>query len=138
MLKAIAFGLATGAGIQAWRAWPAQHPVTGDSLAVVFIVGVICAYLGGRWHGRHGGAVAVAHAEAHATASAVNSVNVAVVMPGGGAGAVPGGFRVPTAGAVPWLDSTSTTPQLTADVLEGLDLSDVVQDTEYDSQLHAD
>lgn len=128
MLKAIAFGLAAGAGLQAWRAYPPSSPLTGDSLAVVFAVGVLCAYLGGRWHGR-GRTSAVAVAQAEATAVASNHVNVAVVVPGAGAGASVSPYAVPTESA-PWVTTPISIPELTADQLEGMDLSELVEEHE--------
>jgi hypothetical protein len=125
MLKAIAFGLAVGAGVQAWRAFPPSSPVTGDSVALVFVVGVVCAFLGGLWHGRGRHNVSAhAHAEAHAIAA--NQVNLAVVVPGAGAGASVSPYAVPT-DAAPWIASSSTVPALDGDQLEGFDLSEILE-----------
>lgn len=119
MLKALAAGLGIGAGIQAFRAWPPDGPVTMDAAAIVFAVGLIAAYLGGRWHGRgHATAVAVASAEATATAAAVQSVNIVLAdRP-----APP--VRVPSDTA-PWL--AGERPQITADDLDGLDVAEIIE-----------
>lgn len=123
----IAFGLAVGAGVQAFRAWPPLHPVTTDAAVLVLIIAILCAYLGGRWHGSgRPMAVAMASAEATAVASAQQSVQVAVVMPGGGAGGTVGGVRVP-ADDVAWFASEQR-HALTESDLEGVDLSDLFQE----------
>lgn len=126
MLGLLALGLGIGAGVQAWRGWPPTSPATPESLWLVFAVGLVAAYYAGR---RRRGGTAVATAVASASAS--NSVQVAVIVPGQGASTSHLGASVPTASA-PWLESTSTVPELTADSLEGMDLSDVVQDVEWE------
>lgn len=136
MFKALAFGLGVGAAIQAWRNWPATALVTADSLAFVFCLGLVAAYLGGRWSSRGSGgatAVAVASAEAASTSVASNNVNVAFVMPGHGAGSASSGVTVPTDSA-PWIAS-STRPQLTSNDLEGFDpdeLRDLLPDGHHE------
>jgi hypothetical protein len=129
VLKVIGFGLAAGAGVQAFRSFPAQSPATVDGVAVAFVVAVVCAYLGGRWHGRgRGGAVAVAHAEAHATAAAQGgNVNLVVVT---GEGARPVGVRVPDETTAPWLAGVQDRRQLEADDLDGMDLSELLSEHE--------
>lgn len=133
MVAAIAFGLAVGAGVEAWRALPADGPVSADSAAVVLVLGVLLAYLGGRWGGRgRGGAVAVATARAEASAVASQQVNVAVVVPGAGAGAqtAGGGVLLPS-GSLPWLDETRASA---GELLDGADVRDIAEvlDTELD------
>lgn len=126
MLKAIAFGLACGAGIQAWRAWPPDGPVTADGAAVVLVLGVLCAYLGGRWHGRGTGkATAVAVASAEATATAVQSVNLII----GDTAARAAGIRVPTE-EVSWFDGQRVIAS--ADDFDGFDLTELRELEEHD------
>lgn len=126
MLKALAFGLGVGAGVQAWRNWPSTSLVTADAMAVVFVVGLLSAYFAGRFRGR-GNVSATATATAVAEAVATNTVNLAVVVPGGGAGAAASPFSVPS-DAAPWIASTTTTPQLTGDQLEGMDLDELLDE----------
>ena len=131
MLKALSFGLGLGAGVQAWRNWPATALVSGDALAVVFCVGLVAAYFAGRWSSRHRGAsaTAVAVSSSESSAAAVSSasqhVNVAFVLPGAGAGQHAGGVAIPSESA-PWIGSSSTAPALTSDHLEGFDLADIL------------
>lgn len=126
MWSAIAFGLAIGAGVQATRNLPPDGPVTANGAALVLVVAVVCAYVGGRWRGRgRGGAVAVASAEATAVASAANHVNFAVFTTGQGAGAsraVDGGVVLYPSESAPWLGE----PRQVVDesILEGADLRD--------------
>lgn len=127
MFKAIAFGLGVGAGIQAWRNFPPDGPVTASSLALVFAVGILCAFFGGLWSSRgRGGAHAMASASAEAVASAVNSntVQLAVVMPGAGARA--SGVSLPSDQA-PWMVGASERPQITLDDLDGLDPAELFE-----------
>jgi hypothetical protein len=122
-MKVLAFGLGLGAGIQAFRAWPPDAPVGMESAVVCFIVGLIAAYVAGRAR-RPAGGIAVATAEATATAS--NTVQLAVVVPGQGAGQVGahGGISVPTESA-PWLGAVHSAPSL--DQLDGADMRDVME-----------
>ena len=129
MLRAVAFGLAAGAGVQAWRQWPADGPVTSDSGILVMVVGIAAAYLAGLWKGRpHRSAYAAARAEAHAeaTANAHQSVNVAVVVPGQGASA--GGSQGDGSVMVP-LESASwiggSLRHVEADELDGMDFAEL-------------
>jgi hypothetical protein len=122
MLKAIAFGLAAGAAVQGFRSWPATAPMTADGVALIFVIGVVCAYLGGRWHGRGGGAhataVAVARAEATAVSAPVQTVNLIV-------GQRPvSAVRVPDAD-VEWFGEVR--PAITAADLDGMDLSEFAE-----------
>ncbi|MCW2787151.1 MAG: hypothetical protein JWP74_3668 [Marmoricola sp.] len=125
MLKAIAFGLGCGAGVEAWKNFPPDGPVTTRPLALVFIVGLLCAYLGGRWHGRgHVSASATAVAVANASATAQQAVNL-VVMTGGGA--APGrGVQVPSE-AVSWFEGERV--QVTEADLDGMDLSELLSES---------
>lgn len=130
MLKVIAFALAAGAGFEAWRNYPADGPASARSLWLLFCVGVVAAYLGGRWHGRRhvsASAWASAHAEASAestaTAQQAQTVNVALVVPGGGAR--PSGVRSP-GDEVSWLGAPRAA--VSVDDLDGLDLAELVQD----------
>jgi hypothetical protein len=52
MLRLIAFALGVGASIQAFRNLPPDGLVTYDSAAVVFVVGMLCAFAGGFFMGR--------------------------------------------------------------------------------------
>lgn len=123
MLRAVAFGLAVGASVQAWRQWPPDGPVTADAAMVVFLFGLLAAYLGGLWGGRGRGgarATATATASAEATAAAFgNAVNVAVFTADP---ARPTAFRVPDE-SVSWIEGQRR--QLEADELDGLDLFDL-------------
>lgn len=137
MLKAIAFGLAAGAAIEAWRAIPPDGPVSAKSAALVLVVAVLCAYLGGRWRGRgRGGATAIATARAEASAIATQQVNVAVVVPGAGAGATgrhaaAGGVLVPSE-TVPWLAEARPAP---GDLFDGADLRDLAEVLDAEAEL---
>lgn len=107
MLNALAFGLGFGAAVQAWRSWPPQAPVTADSLALVFCLGLVAAWLGGR---SRRGAAAVAVATADATAVATNTVQVAFFAPGSREDMTTGsGLRVPSE-AAPWMGTRSDDP----------------------------
>lgn len=125
MLQLLAFGLAVGVGVQAWRNVPADGPASYDAAALVFFVAVLCAYLGGRWDGRGRGARASAYAsaEATATATAQQQVNVAVVVPG--AGARPS-FGLPSETA-PWLLEAQERHELTSDQLDGLEVAEILE-----------
>lgn len=129
-MQALAFGLGCGAAIQAWRAFPESAPVTGDAVAVVFCAGLVVAFLGGLWHGRGNRgahATATASASAVAASSAVNTVQVAVVVPGQGAASQ--GVGVPTSSA-PWLLGVEDRREITADDVEGMDLSELFETPE--------
>lgn len=125
MLKAIAFGICAGASIQAWRNWPADGPTSVRSGVLVLLVGIVAAYLAGRWHGRRLPAYAFASASATATASAVaqQSVNVAVVVPGNGAGASHAGSWAAHPATLPWMGTERAA--ISADDLDGFDLADL-------------
>lgn len=127
MLRALAFGFAVGAAVQAWRAWPPGSMVTADSLAVVFCAGLVAAYFAGKRAARGLGPVAVATASASAESHATNSVQLAVIVPGHGPNTVPNGVQVPTE-AAQWFASTSTVPELTADALDGMDLAELLDE----------
>lgn len=133
MLRVIAFGLAAGAGFQAWRQFPADGPQTTRSLWVVFLVGLVCAFLGGLWRRRaSASAWASARAEANASAAAsstaTQTVNVAVVMPGAGAGSQAG--RVATE-SMPWIvDASSRSASL--DDFEGMDVAEILESSEVE------
>jgi hypothetical protein len=125
MLRFIGFGLATGAGVQAWRNFPPDGPVSARPLALFFIVGVLAAYLGGLWRSRSGSyasATATAVAVSSAEATAHQTVNVALVVPGAGAGSTTGGASFPTE-SVGWFDGARV--QLSEDDLDGADLSEL-------------
>lgn len=125
MLAVIAFGLAAGAALQAWRNFPPDGPMQSESLALLFVVGVVCAYLGGRSR-RPSTQVAIAQAAAFAEAKAenTNTVNLAVVLPGGGAR--PHGVVVPDMDDMPWM--VGERPQLDAGQLDGMDLAEFAED----------
>lgn len=114
----LALGIGLGAGFQAMRQYPANGPVAPEVLYVVLLVGMIAAYFGGRYRGRGRGATATATATATAAAAATNTVNVAVFTAEKPESAV----RVPAESA-PWLSDRRQ--EITADVLEGLDLEDM-------------
>lgn len=130
MLQVIALALGVGAGIQAFRQWPPDGPVSTDVAVTLFVIGLAIAYLGGRWHGRGG-----ARANATATATAVakseatgNVVNVAVFTPGG---ATASGLSVPTE-STPWLGGPR--PTVEVDDLDGMDVAELLaQDAEEDA-----
>lgn len=125
MLKALMFGLGAGAAVQAWRAWPATSVVQGDSLALVFVLGLVVAFFAGKSR-RPSGAVAVASAEATATAVNSNTVQL-LIAPGHGAS--PAGVRVPTETA-PWIEGPRS-PELDVSSLEGMDLSEVLEHADH-------
>lgn len=120
-MKFLAFGLGIGAGIQAWRNFPADGPVAPDMAIVISIAGILLAYFGGKSRRPSAVAVAQAHAHAEATASAQNVVNLAITVPGQGAGNS-AGVVVPDFEAVSWMGGERH--QVTADDLDGLDLAD--------------
>lgn len=133
MLRALAFGLAVGAGVQAWRQWPPDGPTAASSGIVVMVAGIVMAYLAGRWHGRgNGGASATATAIATANAASVgNTVQVYVAAPGGGVQpvtSVVGVASVPSADA-PWMTSEAVA-ELDVSTLEGMDLAELLEDYE--------
>lgn len=121
MLKAIAFGLAVGAGVQGFRNWPADGPVTTDTAVWLFIGGLCAAYLGGR---ARRGPTATANASAHAEATAVasNTVNVFTVA-AAGPSTVPGGVLIPSEHA-PWMGEAR--PALTLDQVDGMEVSEIL------------
>lgn len=125
MLKFLALGLGVGAGVQAWRNFPPDGPVTPDALAFVFGAGLLVAFLGGLWFSRGRGAYASASATAVATAEAVasntNTVNLAVVVPGRGAGA---GVSLP-ADRLPWMVDAVPVAEISADDLDGFDFAEL-------------
>lgn len=154
MFKFMAFGIAAGAGFQAWRNYPADGPTDTDMLWVVLVAGMLAAYLGGRWHGHARGgatAVAVATAEATATAGAAahNQVQVINVVPRVGVehyddeGLVwqkdtkgrpiydrRTGIGVPSDNA-PWMDGGR--PALELDQLDGVELTELLEDREVEA-----
>ncbi|MGY2704855.1 hypothetical protein [Nocardioides sp. HB32] len=126
-MKLIAFGLCVGAGVQAWRNFPADGPVTIGPAVLVMCLAVLAAYLVGRGVrgvGSSATAVAVASASAESTsvAGASSTVNLAVVIPGQGAASAPMGVQIPSESA-PWLGGSKPVPEL-AD-LDGYDLSEL-------------
>lgn len=121
MFSALAFGLAVGASIQAWRSFPADGPLSPDAAIVLFVAGLALAYVGGRFkRSRSSSSVAVATATASSEVHTEQRVQV-VVMPAGH-GAAPAGLAVP-ADSVAWLEGPRA--QITADDLDGADLSDM-------------
>lgn len=135
MVNAIAFGIAAGAGFQAWRHWPSDGPVTTDGVYLLLLVGLVCSYLGGLWQGRgkrgahaSASAFAAARSEAVAKSEATQTVNVAVVMPGMGAGASSAG--VSSLDSLPWLGRERL--EVVADDVEGMDMSELIESTTND------
>lgn len=115
----LAFGI--GTAIQAWRNFPADGPTTTAAVQLLFLLGMLAAFLVGRGFRRSGGATAVAVASAEATAVASNTVNVALVVPGAGAGRSHG--QVPDE-TVAWFDG----PRQQVDVqqvMDGMDPSEL-------------
>lgn len=113
----LAFGIGVGAGIQAWRNWPADGPTSTSMGFVVTVAAVLLAYFGGRR--RRPAAVAVA--SAHAEAVSTSQVNLAVVVPGAGHSRI--GATAPEPGAVSWMGHERA--QVTANDLDGLDLEEL-------------
>lgn len=127
MLAFIAFGLAIGAGFQAWRNYPADGPVSGDMAFWVMVAAVVCAYLGGRSRrGAYATATATATATAEATAAAHAQQAVQVFI-GSGEGPRPVGYSVPSADA-PWLATSKERPALSLDQLDGMDLAELSEE----------
>lgn len=135
-MKVLLFGLAAGAAVQAWRNFPADGPLTATSAMLLAGIAVLAAYLVGRGRRLRFGAVAVATAEANAEAHAVasNQVNVAVVVPGGGAR--PSGVTVPDADHTAWIEGPRHVAEL--DDLDGMDLSELVERHDYDYESEVD
>lgn len=129
MFKLLAVGIGLGAGLQAWRNYPPDGPVAGDMVALVACVGMLAAYLGGRWHGRGHSATAVAvasaEASAEATAAASNRVQVNLFTAAPGGGARPAGVMVPADAGAPWIEGPRS--ELALDDLDGADLSELVE-----------
>ncbi len=127
MGRALIFGLGVGAGIQAWRHWPADGPTTTSGVYFLFLVGMLTAYFSGRWHGRGRPAFvqAVASARATAMAEAHQNVNVAVVVPGQGPAqrAAVMGARVPE--GVSWLGSERL--EISENDFDGMDVSEFME-----------
>lgn len=124
------FGVCAGAGLQAWRNYPPEGPGSAEGLWVVLLGAVLLAYLAGRGVRARRGPVAVAQAAAFASAKAdsasSSTVNVAFVMPG--AGARPVGVAVPD-DSMPWFEGQRA--QLSVDQLDGQELSELVEESEY-------
>jgi hypothetical protein len=124
MSGALALGLGVGAGVQAFRQWPPDGPLSTNAVTVLFIAGLLAAYFGGR---RRSGstAVAVATATASSAAEASNVVNVQLFSPG----AVPErsilDVRVPEPGTVAWLDAPTAAALEPDVVLDGMSLEDL-------------
>lgn len=138
MLKLIAFGLCVGAGVQAWRQWPADGPVTVEAGVLVMIVAVAAAFLGGLWWGRvrssswasaYAEARATARSESKATAQQSQTVNLVVVEKAGAGSARDGGVRTPDE-LTPWMGGARR--EVSADELDGMDLSELVRGEEQD------
>ena len=127
MFKFLALGLGVGAGVQAWRQFPPDGPVTPHAVALVFCVGLLSAFLGGLWfsrgkRGAYASASASAVSIAEAVASNTNTVNLAVVVPGRGAAA---GVALP-ADRLPWMVDAAPVAEISADDLDGLDFSELM------------
>lgn len=122
MFKALAFGLGVGAAVQAFRNFPPDGPMQADSVAVVFLAGMVAAFFGGiSRRSVSATAVAAASAEASASAAATNTVNVAVVIPGRGATS---GVTVPGEAGVSWQGERRAVASV--DDLDGADLSELL------------
>lgn len=126
MLKLLAFGIGAGMAVQALRNWPPDGPLTQNSVAVIALIGLVAAYLGGRWAGRgngaHASATAVAVAAAQAEASG-NTVNLFVAAQSG-SGAAPVGMSYPDE-AAPWIGQHRR--ELSLDELDGADLDELLE-----------
>ena len=135
MFKFLALGLGVGVGVQSWRNFPADGPLSPDSAAFVFIVGLVFAYLAGRWRGR-GGAYASASASAVAVAesvaSASNSLNLSLVMLG--EGARPSGVSQPSESAPWFVQGAPERRQVTADELDGMDVAELLTEPAYEAE----
>jgi hypothetical protein len=130
VIRVIVFGVAAGAGFQAWRHYPSEGPSSQEGLFVVLVGAVVLAFLVGLGIRRARGPVAIAQAAAYAQASAVssgNTVNLAVVVPG--QGAAPVGVAVPDE-SMPWFQGQRT--QLSLDQLEGLDVAELLEESSSD------
>jgi hypothetical protein len=141
-VKPILFGFAAGAAIQAWRQFPPDGPLQPDSAVVIFLAGLVLAYCVGRFRGRgasaSASATAIASASADATSVASNQTHVQVAFFTGGQGA--GQQPALSAGAVPGVvvpDEVAwrgpARPALSADELDGADLSDLGLEVANDS-----
>lgn len=124
MTRVLALGLGVGAGIQGFRQWPPDGPVTMNAAIALFLVGLLAAYFGGR-RGRQGSsAVAIATASAEASG---NVVNVQLFQPGAHAAEPRSVFttRVPEPDSVPWLTTPSHAAIEHEMFLDGVDLEDI-------------
>lgn len=129
MTRALAFGLGVGAGIQAFRQWPADGPVSMTAAVGVFIVGLLCAYFGGRRGRQSTSSTAVAVASASAESSG-NVLNVQLFQPGGDAASPHRvssvlDMRVPEPDRVSWLSTprhAAIEPEI---LLDGHDLEEL-------------
>jgi hypothetical protein len=128
-VKVLVFGLGAGAGFQAWRNYPPEGPGTPAGLWCVLVAGMVLAFLAGKSR-RRGSAVATAsaHAEASAAATAQQAVQVFIGSEGGH-GPRPVGYAMPMSSA-PWLATSSERPALDLDQLDGMELSDVLEDSD--------
>lgn len=130
MLKFLSLGLGVGAAIQAFRNFPPDGPLTPDMAYLLFGIGLLSAYYGGKWRGRGrynlATATASAAARSDAAATASNQVNVAVIVPGQGAGSR--GVTVPSESAQ-WFDGQRA--QITSDELDGMTASDLGIEDSY-------
>lgn len=132
MWAAIAFGLAAGAGFQAWRNYPAERTPTADAMLLVFLAGLLAAYLAGRGRRRWGAqasATAVASAEADATATsdatASQALQVNIWQPNPtNSRPVESGIAVPDPERLNWIAHRQ---QLSHDDVEGMDLSELLE-----------
>lgn len=129
MWSAVAFGLAVGAGVQAWRNFPADGPLTAHAAMIAAVVGTVAAYLGGRaMRGRghvsaSASAYAAARAEAQSSSTATQQVNVAVVLPGQpSASSSVGAAHLD---ALPWVGAARPLQGEVDQLLEGYDLSEL-------------
>lgn len=134
-VKGIAIALALGAGIQAFRQWPADGPASMSTAVVVFVLGLIAAYMAGKARRDIGGASAVAVAAANAEASG-NVLNVQVFSPPTRTDVAldPLRVRVPEVDQVSWLDRPNVASIEVADVLELEDLGLDVRDLEPEAR----
>lgn len=129
MFKAIAFGLAAGAGFQAWRVYPTDRTPTASAMLLVFLVGLVAAYCAGRGvrsrFGAHASATATAIAESSSEAKAQAGVQVNIWQPDPTKQAsVVAGHTVPDPDRVDWLARRQLISQ---DDVEGMDLSELVE-----------
>lgn len=127
-MSAIAFGLAVGFGIGAWRDAPPLSRVSSIGLLLVVLVAMWASWRAGRRarFGSSGVAVAVASAEAVAAATAAGGQSIVQVVIGDGARAA-GARRWGGLDGAEWMGSDRSLLEEHSGALEDLDPVEVLE-----------